>query len=299
MSRVAFLFERKAVTRMQILAAIQAKAKQLGRAPSFRELAASFRVRKAKIKKYFGSYSVALRVCGMDWVRGRNEVAMEELFKEWAAVARKLGKAPTIYEYETGSKHSLRPLVRRFGGWRNVPKGMLKYMREAGLAKDWADVAAIIRKHVRDRGEDEPVVRSVRKAGNAVPAREAASAQEQVKTVEGPVYGPPLLGAGMTFGPANEMGVMCLFCMLAWYLGFVVMRIQSGFPDCEAMRRITDQKWQKVRIEFEYESRNFLRHGHPPDGCDVIVCWVHNWPECPLEVVELSKVKFCPKCEGK
>jgi hypothetical protein len=22
----------------------------------------------------------------------------------------------------------------------------------------------------------------------------------------------------------------------------------------------------------------------------VIVCWVHNWPECPLEVVELRAV---------
>jgi hypothetical protein len=47
-----------------------------------------------------------------------------------------------------------------------------------------------------------------------------------------------------------------------------------------------------VRIEFEYESRNFYVHRHPPGGCDVIVCWRHNWPECPsdLEVVELSTV---------
>jgi hypothetical protein len=29
-------------------------------------------------------------------------------------------------------------------------------------------------------------------------------------------------------------------------------------------------------------------HGHPPDGCDLIVCWEHNWPESPLEVVELK-----------
>ena len=25
------------------------------------------------------------------------------------------------------------------------------------------------------------------------------------------------------------------------------------------------------------------------DGCDLIVCWRHNWPECPLEVLELSE----------
>jgi hypothetical protein len=28
---------------------------------------------------------------------------------------------------------------------------------------------------------------------------------------------------------------------------------------------------------------------HDPNGCDIIVCWEHNWPECPLEVIELKK----------
>jgi hypothetical protein len=45
--------------------------------------------------------------------------------------------------------------------------------------------------------------------------------------------------------------------------------------------------WQRVRIEFEYQSRNFRQHGHDPDQCDVIVCWEDNWPECPIEVLEL------------
>jgi HNH endonuclease len=310
MGRVAFLFERKAVTREQILAAIRAKAKQLGRAPSFREIAVSFRVRKARIKKLFGNYSVALRACGLDRVRGRHAATMEELFKGWAEVARKLGKVPTIYEYETRTNHSLRPLVTRFGGWRRVPRGMLKYAQAEGLVEEWADVIGIVKKHVREQDENQPVERPARRALNKAvtaaqareqtkePAKEPVCAREPARPIEGPVYGPPMIGTGMTFGPANEMGVMCLFCMLAWHLGFAVMRIQSEFPDCEAMRRITEHKWQKVRIEFEYESRNFVRHNHPPDGCDVIVCWIHNWPECPLEVVELSKVGFCASCDG-
>jgi hypothetical protein len=51
-------------------------------------------------------------------------------------------------------------------------------------------------------------------------------------------------------------------------------------------------KWQNVWIEFEYESKNFLLHGHDPKKCDVIVCWRHNWKECPeeIEVVELGKI---------
>jgi hypothetical protein len=79
--------------------------------------------------------------------------------------------------------------------------------------------------------------------------------------------------------------------MVSWDLGFVVMRIQEQFPDCEAMRKIDDQHWQLETIEFEKESRNFLRHGHLPSGCDLIVCWVHNWPECPVEVIELSTLR--------
>jgi len=45
-----------------------------------------------------------------------------------------------------------------------------------------------------------------------------------------------------------------------------------------------------VKIEFEQESRNFLRHMHDVKECDLIVCWRHNWPECPLEVLELRSL---------
>jgi len=47
-----------------------------------------------------------------------------------------------------------------------------------------------------------------------------------------------------------------------------------------------------VSIEFEFESRTYREHGHPLQGCDVIVCWRPNWPECPahLEILELSRV---------
>jgi hypothetical protein len=28
---------------------------------------------------------------------------------------------------------------------------------------------------------------------------------------------------------------------------------------------------------------------HEASKCDLIVCWKHNWPECPLEVIELRE----------
>ena len=84
--------------------------------------------------------------------------------------------------------------------------------------------------------------------------------------------------------------MLFLFGTVAADLGFVVTWIRSEFPDCEAMILVEGDKWQRIRIEFEYESRNFLRHMHDAKECDLIVCWKHNWPECPVEVLELSKV---------
>ena len=105
-----------------------------------------------------------------------------------------------------------------------------------------------------------------------------------------PVYGPLMNPSPLAHGPTNEMGVLFLFGTVAAQLGFVVTWIRSEFPDCEAMILVGPEKWQRIRIEFEYESRNFLRHMHDAKECDLIVCWKHNWPECPVEVLELSAV---------
>ena len=95
---------------------------------------------------------------------------------------------------------------------------------------------------------------------------------------------------GLRHEPVNEQGVVLLFGMVARELGYTVEAVQSGFPDCEAKRQIAPERWQRVHLEFEFESRNFRDHGHPLTGCDVIVCWHHNWPDCPahIEVLELS-----------
>ncbi len=92
-----------------------------------------------------------------------------------------------------------------------------------------------------------------------------------------PVYGPAMRPCPLAYGPTNEVGVIYLFGTLAEQLGFIVTRVQTAFPDCEAMRRVEGDRWQQVRIEFEYESRNFLKHRHNARGCDLIVCWAHNW----------------------
>ena len=106
------------------------------------------------------------------------------------------------------------------------------------------------------------------------------------------VYGEPLGLAAMAHAPTNELGVLFLFGILAAGLGFRVERLQAAFPDCEAKREVAPGKWELVFIELEIYSRNFKLHRHNPRGCHAIVCWKHNWPDCPewLEVIELSKV---------
>jgi len=107
-----------------------------------------------------------------------------------------------------------------------------------------------------------------------------------------PVMGEPFDRRPMTNAPVNELGVMVLFGMVAAGLGLQVESVQGKFPDCIARRQVAPGKWQYLRIEFEYESKNFKLHGHDPKGCDVIVCWKHNWKECPaeIEVVELCRL---------
>ncbi len=103
-----------------------------------------------------------------------------------------------------------------------------------------------------------------------------------------PVLGAPIAQGPLIHEPVTEDMVIFLFGMVARELGFAVARIQADFPDCQAVCQVGDGKWQEARIEFELLSSNFLRHLHDPDGADLIVCWKHDWPECPIPVLELK-----------
>lgn len=101
------------------------------------------------------------------------------------------------------------------------------------------------------------------------------------------LVGPGLNFRGFLHEPISEQGVVFLFGMVAKELGFIVESVATGFPDCTAKREVAKNRFKSVSIEFEFQSRNFLIHGHEVSGCDLIVCWEHNWPECPLETIEL------------
>ena len=108
----------------------------------------------------------------------------------------------------------------------------------------------------------------------------------------GRTYGRPLGFENLVYEPANEQGVVVLFAMMSKHLQYNIEGIwQDSFPDCEAMRVESGGSLRRVKIEFEYKSKEFVTHGHNPNECDVIVCWKDNWKDCPqnIEVLELSK----------
>lgn len=92
---------------------------------------------------------------------------------------------------------------------------------------------------------------------------------------------------GLVYSPINENGVIFLFGKVADDLNMYIEEIKPGFPDCIG-RRFVGKGWERVAIEFEYQSKNFVQHGHDTKKCDLIICWEHNWKDCPIEVIELK-----------
>ena len=109
------------------------------------------------------------------------------------------------------------------------------------------------------------------------------------------MLGEPIQFRGLKFAPLNEKGVAYLFGMISHELGFIIEGLGAESPDCEGKRCLdtTNDQWEQVKIDFEYKSSDFEAHGHSETESDIIICWIHDWNDCPLEVLELrSTIKL-------
>lgn len=104
--------------------------------------------------------------------------------------------------------------------------------------------------------------------------------------------GEPVHFRGLKFAPANEKGVAYLFGMIAHELGFAVEAFRTESPEWEGKRCLdTDNNtWEQVKIDFEFKSSDFKKYDPAENDSDLIVCWNHDWEECPIEVLELKSV---------
>lgn len=270
--------KERTVTREEIIEAMKACVTKLGRVPAQDEFRVIMQVKKHHVRKHFSTYTQLLTVCGLERHGSGVALTAEALFVDWATIARSLGKIPSVDDYDQHGAYSNRPYRSRFRYWTEVPAGMLAHMVEKGIGCQWPDVMNIIAEHLQISLDEATKYKLP--SGSTFKPRIMA---------DRPIYGMPLLDGPLTFAPTNEAGVLAAFTVYARKLGFAIQRLQTQFPDCEAMREVGPNQCQRVRIEFEYESRNFLEHQHLLTGCDLIVCWINNWPDCPLEVIEMQK----------
>jgi hypothetical protein len=279
------------MTKAEILAGLRRCAKKLGRTPTKAEIKRMTKITEYFIHMHFVNLAHALKAAGVPARGVGHRVETAALLQDWAHLARKLGRPPSFMEYRRQGHYGANSILNRCGAWSRVGERFRALMEENKTEREWADVLKMIARweghttaegrrklladaHVSERqGHDEPLAR------------------QKIKR-DRPVYGPPLNMRGMRYEPTCESGVMFAFGRVADKLGFEVERIQVGYPDLEAMREVAAGKWQRVKMEVELYSRNFVEHGHALGGCDILLCWIHNWPECPeeIEVIELSKM---------
>lgn len=269
-----------------VVDAIRAVAQSIGHRPSRREFLSHSGMTARQVTNHFESWNQAVKAAGFEPDIKNQRIDDKELLEDWGRVVRKLREIPTFTRYNREGTYSSEVFQSRFGAWSTMPDLFCQFVREK---PEWADVVALL---PVAQQPVQTISTSTTTEVNGTAKRERHPTARHTKLDSRPTYGNPIDFRGLRHEPVNEQGVVFLFGMVAKELGYMVEAVQGAYPDCEAKRQITASNWQRVRIEFEYESRNFRDHGHPEHGCDVIVCWRHNWPDCPacLEVVELSSI---------
>ena len=103
----------------------------------------------------------------------------------------------------------------------------------------------------------------------------------------------PEISALIKNEPIDEMGLVALFCIMFYTirgitfelksetLSFLAINyVRSPFPDASIRCRKKNPKMTNIDldIEFEYESYNYIKHGHLKSSkkCDMIICWIDN-----------------------
>ena len=173
------------------------------------------------------------------------------------------------------------------------------YLKTAGKTPE-RTMGAQLYTDIKERGNNSPFVQlgknrfglrswNMEVFEEEIIKEEKQEAKEVLMNRRRSIVGDPINFKGLIFGPLNENGVIFLFSKMHEDLGIFIEAIQPSYPDAKA-RRKTRKGWEDVWIEFEYKSSSFKVHGHDPKECDIIVCWEHDWKDCPLEVIELKNI---------
>jgi len=248
------------------------------------------RIPESTLRYYFPTWNEAVSAAGLKpnpkGVSLADRKSLDEiaLLDAIGDIWRAIGKRPTEGAMNSQGTFSVHPYKQRWGKWS---KAVNEYVRRYG--------EPVVTLSTNSSGVPAPAAQA-----RATPPRLMLAPTHKPKEVANRrriLYGEPIEFRGLRYAPINEQGVVYLFGMVSRELGFLVESVRTDYPDCEGKRALdrTGTQWQHVRIEFEYKSSNFLAHGHDPDECELIVCWIHDWLESPIEVLELrSAIALLP-----
>jgi hypothetical protein len=227
-----------------------------------------------QIYQIFNGWREACEEAGLEPYYQNIRIDEEDLFKEMHRVFLNFNGICTRTKFSKLSKYSVDVYKKRFGNWQEI----------LAAFRLWIELKEIDFPFIEELPADSDVM--VRPE----PQEQILPEPQHWQNMGGITYGSFLNFRGLQHAPLNEHGVIFLFGMVCRELGFVVEAVRPDYPDCEAKRLVDrkQDKWERIYIEFEFRSSSFKAHGHKPNLCDVIICWEHDWPECPLEVIELK-----------
>jgi hypothetical protein len=218
-----------------------------------------------------GSLKKAFQECGVKLSEHIfEETPFEDLAHEFLLVAAEVKRVPSLVQLKRRSKHGTYSFQSKHGGYDSFKVKAISYLLE----------------HEQSRiGELKVLFENelVRLNGNT------NRSNLEIRPHE---HGSMLGFRAFVHVPTYENEIVAIFGAIAHEIGFEIISNRAEFPDCKANRKIegsTRRRYIECLIEFELRSSDFKAHKHPVNGCDLIVCWEHDWKDCPLEVLELKK----------
>jgi hypothetical protein len=230
-------------------------------------------INSQRLRRVFGNWLKALDAAELSLSpHYKREIPFENLAMNFLDIVKTLGKIPTLQQLVRRTKPVSHTYAGKFGGYSKFKEKAIDF-----IISSYPSLSSRIRTILET---DLEKIRS----------------RETVEMPEFTILSPHHQGRTLNFrafayAPTSEPDVVQMFGAIANELGFEIVGNRSAFPDCEARRRVAGgrEHYKKCLIEYEFSSSDYKKHGHPLKGCDLIVCWVHDWTKCPIEVLEISK----------
>lgn len=243
------------------------------------------------VKEHFGTWNDAVEEATPEppptdnGIKVDESVSDNELLLELLRLYERFGREPNTLMVAAEGRFSDRPYLSR---WGNLEKAFLsakeKYPERVKLILKRQEDA----KKAKMPTPKAPPISAETRAKKSESTSPPSSKPKETKKAR-TVLGEPIDFRSLRFAPVNQLGVIYMFAMISYELGFLIDSIRTEFPRCEGKRCFDKEnnQWENIRIEFEYKSSDFKANGYNENNCDMIVCWTHDWKECALEVLEL------------